>query len=531
MLARSRLRWLLSLCTLSLLGLVGGATPAPAAWSGNVPLSNPLGGDAEFPALAVAPNGAGLGAWRDLQENSVRYSEHAAGAAFPANSSLTIEAPGSSAAEGRPAVALNSSGAAVIAWAAGPLGAEEVKASYRPAGQSFSAPVTISAAGENANAPDVAIDAGGKAVLVWSVGDGPADPRFAEASVHGPSGDFSDGEVINRGDDSGYMLPMQPRVAMDGSGNAIAVFPSQRPGGEGMLIPVQRAYMAVGDTEFGAPVDLPAGHAPDIAFGGDRATAVWQRDGVIYAAEQTTVGNTVFGSEKQVSAGADGAASTAAVAVDGAATATVLYQAGTGDTAVFAATRPSGGSFDQPDQVSSAGDSGDATVAVAPGGAAVAAWTRFNGSKETVEASWHSAGAGFGSPTTLSVGGSGPIAANLAAAGIDAAGNSTVLWQRAEFFGVVFATTYSTGVTPPDDGGGDGGDGGGGGNGGGGDGGGGGGGDTGGAQTPTAAPVTAAPASKPAQKPLKCRKGFKKKKVGGKPKCVKKPAKAKKHKR
>lgn len=529
MLVRSRLRWLLSLCALSLLGLATGAAPAPAAWSGNVPLSNPLGGDAEFPALAVAPNGAALGAWRDLQENSVRYSEHAAGAAFPLNSSIAIEAPGSSAAEGRPAVALNSAGAAVIAWAAGPFGAEEVKASYRPAGKSFSAPVTISAAGENANAPDVAIDAAGKAVLVWSVGDGPAGPRFAEASVHGPSGEFSDGELVNRGEDTGYTLPMQPRVAMDGSGNAIAVFPSQRPGGEGTLIPVQRAYMAVGDTEFGAPADLPAGHAPDIAFGGDRATAVWQRDGVIYAAEQTTAGNTAFGSEKQVSADADGAASTAAVAVDGAATATVVYQAGAGDTAVFAATRSSGGSFGQPDQLSSAGDSGDATVAVTPGGAAVAAWTRFNGSKETVEASRRPAGADFGSPTTLSTGSSGPIAANLAAAGIDAAGNSTVLWQRAEFFGVVFAATYSTGVTPPDDGGGDGDDGGGGDNNG--DGGGGGGGDTGGAQTPTASPVTTASAPKPAAKPLKCRRGFKKKKVGGKPKCVKKPAKAKKHKR
>lgn len=500
--ARSRLGRLSGLLALTVFALFTCAASAiGATWTANVPLSNQLGGDAETPAVSVAPTGAALVVWRNLEDNSVRYQERAAGAAFTANSSATLEAPGSSSAEGRPAVALNSAGAAVVAWAAGSFGDEIVKASYRPAGGSFSAAATISAAGEDANAPDVAIDATGKAVVVWSVGEGPFEPRFAEASVHGPSGGFSAGEVVNRDEDDGYSLPLEPRVAMDGAGDAIVVYPSERPGGPGTLTPLQWAYMGAGADVFGAPTDLPSGHTPDVAFGGnERATVTWQRDGVVYAAEQGAAGG-AFGAENQASAPANGSASKPTVGIDGAGNATVAYQAGSGDTSVFVSTRPSGGGFGEPKQLSSVGDSGDATMAVAPGGAAVAAWTRFDGSKETVEGSYRPGGGAFGTTELLSKNGGGtPIAGALTAVGVDTAGNATVAWQRMEFFGVVFATSYAGGGSEPPPSGG------------------------GGIQTPvTTAAVTppAATPKPPTKRPLKCRKGFKKKKVAGKRKCVK----------
>jgi hypothetical protein len=529
--ARPRFSVPLSLLAICLLGLAATAGTAAADWSTGNALTDQLGNeDSQAPAVAVAPNGAALAVWRNRQDNSVLYASRPAGGSF--NGRTALEGPGASTAEDRPAVALNSAGAAVAAWTRTISGEEVVVASYRPAGGSFASPVPISAAGENGAAPDVAIDSSGRAVVVWRIASASSNKRFAEASFHGPSGSFAPGEVLNGSEDTGYTLPLEAHVAMDNNGNAIAVFPSERPFVLGTINPIQWAYMPAGDSVFGAAQDLAAdatGHTPDIAFGANgRATVVWQKDGVIRAAEETDAFGAAFAAPKRVSAVLDGNASKPDVGVDGVGSATVVYQAGNiHNQVVKVATRPLGGDFVTPLTISSTGDSGDAQVAVDAAGNTAAVWTRFDGTRETVEGAYRPAGGSFSAANTLTKAG---FPGNAPAIAIDSSGAATAAWETTNFFGIVWTSTYTQGSTPPPpppgDGGGpkeeggskEGGDQGGSG------------GQSGGQSSPggssaqptpsTSSPAPTPPISKPAAKP-KCRKGFKQKTVGGKPKCVK----------
>ena len=517
-------RFILSLLAILLLGLATAVGEADADWSTGTALTDQLGNeDSRVPAIAVAPNGSALIVWRNRAANSVLYASRPAGGTF--SGGTTLEAAGSSTAEDCPAVALNSAGAAVTTWTRTISNEEVVMAAYRPAGGSFSSPVTLSAAGDNGTAPDVAIDATGRAAVVWSIASGPLGQRFAEASYHGPSGGFSGGDVLNGPEDTGYNLPLQAHVAMDGSGNAIVVFPSERPLVLGNINPVQWAYLPANATSFDAPQDLSEGQMPDIAFGSnDRATVVWQKDGVIRAAEETAPFGAGFAPSRRVSAVLDGSASKPDVGVDGAGTATIVYQVGEiHDQVVKVASRPHDDVFGAPLTLSSSGDSGAAQVAVDAAGNAAAVWTRFDGTRETVEGSYRPAGGSFPAAKTLT---EVNFPGNVPAVAIDSSGAATATWETTN--GIVWTSTFSQDTPPPGEGGPK-------------EEGGpkvesepkeGGGGSPGGSPsnpqaTPgaSAPPAAIPPVSKPPA-PLKCRKGFKKKVVGGKPKCVK--AKSKK---
>jgi hypothetical protein len=519
MCVRARVPRLLGLLFTCLLAGAATAATATASWPTAPPLSNPLTSDSSAPAIAVAPDGAALAVWREVSVNSIEYAARPAGGSF--GTRLTLEGSGASTAESKPAVALDSAGAAVVAWTFEAAGAAVVKASYREPGKAFSTPLTISPAGKEATDPAVAISSDGKAIVVWGVANAFGE-SFAEASVHGPTGAFSAGQLLNRVEDTGTNLPLKARVAMDGAGNAIAAFPSERPGGLGVLAPLQWSYMPAASTAFGAPGDLEsstfeAGNTPDLAFAADgRATVVWQTtEGVIKAAEESAGAGAAFGSAKVISVSGDGSASKPGVGVDGPGNATVVFQArpSGGDSAVKVTTRPAGGSFSTPATLSSPGDSGDAQIAVDAAGDAAAAWTRAPAGKaQTVEASYRPVGGSFEAPATTLAGNTGSASpGHLPAVAMDAAGSPTAVWRSTQSFGVIWASTYSAGSTPPPGEEGEGG---------------GGGGSTPAALVAPAAPVAAAatppaPQSPRAAKPLKCRKGFRKKAVRGKPKCVK----------
>lgn len=531
MFARLRRRAVLSLLAIALLGLATAAGSAAADWSSGTALTDQLGNeDSQMPAVAVAPNGSALIVWRNRSNNSILYASRPAGGSFSGRS--TLEAAGSSTAEDRPAVALNSAGAAVAAWTRTISGEEAVMASYRPAGGAFSSPVAISAAGDDGSAPDVAIDLNGRAVVVWSIASGSLGQRFAEASFHGSSGSFTPGDVLNGSEDTGYNLPLQAHVAMDSSGNAIAVFPSERPLVLGTINPVQWAYMPSNATSFNAPQDLGDGHTPDVAFGfSGRATVAWQKEGVIRAAEETAPAGAGFATPRRVSAVLDGSASKPDVGVDGAGTATVVYQVGEiHDQVVKVASRPHDDVFGSPITLSSSGDSGDAQVAVDAAGNTAAVWTRFDGTRETVEGSYRPAGGSFAAATTLT---KANFPGNVPAVAIDSSGAATATWETTNLFGIVWTSTFTQGTTPPPPGEEGGPKEGGpkeephpnngtggiqsGGN------------SSGGSNSGTPSTPNTTPSSKPVA-PLKCRKGFKKKTVGGKPRCVRATPKKTPHK-
>lgn len=119
---------------------------------------------------------------------------------------------------GEPALAVSSSGSAVAVWVQYD-GAVEAN-NFAP-GVGWGAPVRIEGTVETyASEPDVAIDPDGNAMAVWYAGGTPATimaSRFSPTSGWTPAAPIDP----NAGpDDSAYY----PRVAMDASGNAMAVW-------------------------------------------------------------------------------------------------------------------------------------------------------------------------------------------------------------------------------------------------------------------------------------------------------------------
>lgn len=521
MLARAARGSLLVLSISALFALT--AAPSWAAWSPGTALTGQLGPNSNvWPSIGVAPNGTAIAAWQDETEDRIFAAPRPNGGSFAGGASL---GSGSGDADyAKTAAAVNDSGAAVVAWIGKEPGGDTIEAAYRPAGGSFSSPPavldTIDFAAER---PEVAISAAGKAVVVWA--GGPFGSRLAKAATHGSSvGAFTATEVLNDAGDLGTGGNFEPGLAIDGSGNAIVVFPTLRAGGMGTVEPLQWAQLLSGASQFGDAEDVGVeGVEADVAVDGSgRATAVWQKDGVVKAAVQATAGGS-FGSALAVSEAPDGLASEPRLGLSSAGAATVVFEAGSpgGQKVMWSGGI---GAFADPQQLSSAGNSGDASVAVDGAGNAAAVWTRFDGTRETVEGSYRPAGGSFVAPTTLS---KANTPGNTPGVAIDAAGNATAIWQTTASFGVIWTSAYAAGSTPPpgDPGGGNGG--GGGGEGGGGEQAGGGQGGSGssgsgsgfGGAGATASPVTPI-AKKPAAQPPKCPKGKKRKTVKGKPKCV-----------
>ena len=116
-----------------------------------------------------------------------------------------------------------------------------------------------------------------------------------------------------------------------------------------------------------------------------------------------------------------------AIAPDG--SATVVWEAYDGlDYVIQASTRPPGGPFGAPVNLSTPGqDADDSRIATAPDGTATAVWSRSNGANAIIQASTRPPGGSFGAPVNLSAAGQNAVNAKIAVA---PDGTATVVWQR-----------------------------------------------------------------------------------------------------
>lgn len=113
-----------------------------------------------------------------------------------------------------PAVAMNDRGDTVVAWTRGEGSDGVVQASYRPAGGSFGAPVSLSPGGESATAPRVAIDDAGDATVIWDRNNG-GHELVEQATRPAATGNFSKAAVLSNEAESA----IQPFVAMNAEGD------------------------------------------------------------------------------------------------------------------------------------------------------------------------------------------------------------------------------------------------------------------------------------------------------------------------
>ncbi|HEY5332546.1 MAG TPA: hypothetical protein VIJ21_03300, partial [Solirubrobacterales bacterium] len=192
------------------------------SWSAGRELSA-RGRNAVAPQIAVDPAGAAVAVWRrrDGRRSIVEAAVRTAAGAWSRPAALS--ATGENAVA--PQVAIDATGEAVAIWKRFDGAHSIVQSASRAAGAAWSRPVNLSAPGRNAEEPDVAIDAAGEAVAVWERFDGRFD-RIQSASRR-PGGSWSKATYLSRRGRSAH----EPQVAVDAGGESVAVWERTTGGG------------------------------------------------------------------------------------------------------------------------------------------------------------------------------------------------------------------------------------------------------------------------------------------------------------
>lgn len=132
-------------------------------------------GESSFgPEIAMTPGGLATVVWTraELGEQSIETSSRPPGGGFSAAANVTPAAE-LTAAPVDTDLKMNDAGDAVVAWPGrGADGQQVVKAAIRTGSGAFSAPAEVSATSPDFLHPDVAIDAGGNATVIWNRSDG-----------------------------------------------------------------------------------------------------------------------------------------------------------------------------------------------------------------------------------------------------------------------------------------------------------------------------------------------------------------------
>jgi len=386
-----------------------------------LPASNisAAGQNATRTQTAIAPDGAATAVWRRFNGTNfiIQAATRPPGGSFGA--AVNLSATGQSAFA--PQIAIAPDGAATAVWYRDNGTNDIIQAATRPPGGSFGAAVDLSATGQNAFDPQIAIAPDGAATAVWLRFNG--THFIIQAATRPPGGSFGAAVDLSATGQSAR----NPQIAIAPDGAATAVW--TRSNGPNEII--QAATRPPGGS-FGAAVDLSAtgqtADNPQIAIAPDgAATAAWRRsngtNNIIQAATRPPGGS--FGAAVDLSAtGQNASGPQIAVAPDG--TATVVWTRDNGTNFIIqAATRPPGGSFGAAVDLSAPGqNAADPQIEIAPDGTATVVWTRFN---TIIQAATRPPGGSFGAAADLSATAQSAFGPQIA---IAPDGAATAVWAR-----------------------------------------------------------------------------------------------------
>ncbi|HEY0280073.1 MAG TPA: hypothetical protein VGC32_17555 [Solirubrobacterales bacterium] len=200
------------------------ATRVPGGdWSAPQRLSRP-GQRAEAPHLAVDPAGAAVAVWRrDDGAHLIVQAAVRRDASAPWSAPVDLSAKGENA--GSPAVAIDPDGEAVAAWQRFDGSHHIVQVSARPADGRWAPPIDLSARGRNAAEVRVALSSKGEAIAIWERFDGVVER--IQASTRAAAGGWSAPENLTGLPGSAHY----PRLAIDPDGLARAVWEGYAPRG------------------------------------------------------------------------------------------------------------------------------------------------------------------------------------------------------------------------------------------------------------------------------------------------------------
>lgn len=324
-----------------------------------------------------------------------------------------------------PDIAVDASGNAVVLWRRFDDTSYVIQAVTRTSQGTWGTIKTISDTNGNAYEPDIAIDAGGRAVAVWRRFDGAN--HIIQSSSRPANGEWEAPVNLSQGGADSYF----PHVAVDPSGNAAAVW--RRFDGSNFVVQVANRTAGQpwsGSTPLSQTGQDAFGPTISVAGNGD-AVAVWRRsDGrnmVIQAASRTG-SQGPWQSARSISAPGQDAVEPQ-IALDAAGSAIAMWVRFDGNQDVIqTSTRAAGADWGAAENLSQPGqDAARPKLAVTPAGAASAVWRRFDGANTVIQGATRSVGGAWEGLTTLSAAGR---SADEPAVAIAANGVTSAVWSR-----------------------------------------------------------------------------------------------------
>jgi hypothetical protein len=393
------------------------------------------------PQIAFAPNGDAMAVW--MQADSLYFHVWARHYTAASNSWGTEVLVGTGAGDGwDPKLAFDAQGNALVIWQQDSLAPGSVRydiwSSYYTAGGGWGGPQLVESddAG-SAQSPEVVFDANGTGIAVWVQSDGIVSQARTNRYTAGTWGTVTILEASTPGASN------TPQIAIDASGDAVVVW--TRYDGVSDKIYSSRYALPGG---WGAPVQIGSGLEPQVASDASgNALAVWTQSGGIWSNRYTTgVG---WGTAALIE-WSGGSASSAHVAFDPSGNAVAVWQqnGGFGTNSRIWSNRYTAGvgwggfpSLIQTD--SSGGATGTALtpqIAIDANGNALAVWVQPDGASDNTPDIWvnrYTAGSGWGTTANL-----GQIRINIpGAAGapalqpqiaMDGNGNALVVWTQSD---------------------------------------------------------------------------------------------------
>jgi hypothetical protein len=414
------------------------ASPALAApaWLSPIDLSA-AGQDAGQPQVAVDPAGNAVAVWTSFNgtNSTIESASHPAGGTWSDPTKLSGEN-----ARG-PQVAVDPAGNAVAVWTSFNGTNSIIESASHPLGGTWSEPTILSPLDRNAFQPQVAVDPAGNAVAVWDSSPPNDNQGVIESSSRPSAGSWSDPTKLSD------PPAVEPQVAVDPAGNAVAVW--TRFNGTDLLL--ESADLAVGRS-WSDPIGIPTANQsaiqPQVAVDpAGNAVAVWNSINgpnlIVESASRPEGGS--WSDPTKLSAPGERVGQEQLlqpqVAVDSSGNAVAVWGRFNGTNVITeSATLPLGVGWSQPAKLSALGnDAYNPQVAVDSPGNAVAIWSHFNGANFIIESASRPPNGDWSQPKELSAAGE---AAGQPQVAVDSAGNAVAIWSRGNTTGVIQAAAF-----------------------------------------------------------------------------------------
>jgi hypothetical protein len=405
---------------------------------------SPAGEVVGGPQVAAGPDGTATVVWSARDgADFTIYSRRIAADGVPEPGVTTLSDPAQDALS--PDVAVAPDGTATVTWIRWD-GANFVVEARRiaPDGTPAAATIAITGPGQNAAAPQVAVAADGTSMVVWKRFDG--FHYLVQERPIAPDGSRGERGILSLAKQDA----VEPQVAYAADGTATVVW--SRFDGSDSIVQMRRV----------APDGIPGEAISDLSASGESAiqpqidlapdgtaTVLWNRfDGSNWVIESRRIaadGSVDAATGNLSASGRDAAEPELAVGPEGVATA--VWERWDGTSFVIQARRidAAGGLQPSAANLSAAGrDAAEPDVAVAPDGAATVIWSRFDGAAFVVQQRGIAAD-GTPAPSSQDLSEAGPAGDPAVAPAAD--GSVTSVWKRAD--GAGDAVQASTMIPPP----------------------------------------------------------------------------------